>query len=197
MIRWKQAVDGFPDFGMTFGNPDFVAYAKAYGAEGQPGGERGWPGADARSGLCRRRRPSRRRAGRLFGEHPGPGRRTARPCREGRRAGMIEVVQAFDRAPIAQLDSDDAAALDRKIEAAAKAVRRPQRVAQAPSADRDPSQARRADGGQARASRSPDRARGRQAADRRADRNRPRHRRRAQRGRRAAGRWPGGKSRWD
>ena len=34
MIRWKQAVDGFPDFGMTFGNPDFVAYAKAYGAKG-------------------------------------------------------------------------------------------------------------------------------------------------------------------
>ena len=32
MIRWKQADDGFPDFGMTFGNPDFVAYAKAYGA---------------------------------------------------------------------------------------------------------------------------------------------------------------------
>ena len=24
MIRWKLAVDGFPDFGMTFGNPDFV-----------------------------------------------------------------------------------------------------------------------------------------------------------------------------
>jgi acetolactate synthase-1/2/3 large subunit len=34
MIRWKQAVDGFPDYGMTFGNPDFVAYAKAYGANG-------------------------------------------------------------------------------------------------------------------------------------------------------------------
>jgi acetolactate synthase I/II/III large subunit len=34
MIRWKQAADGFPDFGMTFGNPDFVAYAKAYGARG-------------------------------------------------------------------------------------------------------------------------------------------------------------------
>src|SRR5271165_2827967 len=29
MIRWKRAADGFPDFGMTFGNPDFVAYAKA------------------------------------------------------------------------------------------------------------------------------------------------------------------------
>jgi acetolactate synthase I/II/III large subunit len=34
MIRWKQATDGFPDFGMTFGDPDFVAYAKSYGAEG-------------------------------------------------------------------------------------------------------------------------------------------------------------------
>ncbi|SIS39553.1 acetolactate synthase-1/2/3 large subunit [Corynebacterium appendicis CIP 107643] len=34
MIRWKQAVDGFPDYGMTFGNPDFVAYARAYGATG-------------------------------------------------------------------------------------------------------------------------------------------------------------------
>jgi hypothetical protein len=31
---------------------------------------------------------------------------------------MIEVVQAFDRTSIARLDSDDAAALDRKIEAA-------------------------------------------------------------------------------
>ena len=34
MIRWKQAVDGFPDFGMTFGNPDFVAYASSYGGHG-------------------------------------------------------------------------------------------------------------------------------------------------------------------
>jgi acetolactate synthase-1/2/3 large subunit len=33
MIRWKQAVDGFADFGMTFGNPDFVRYAEAYGAK--------------------------------------------------------------------------------------------------------------------------------------------------------------------
>jgi acetolactate synthase I/II/III large subunit len=32
MIRWKQAVDGFTDFGMTFSNPDFVRYAEAYGA---------------------------------------------------------------------------------------------------------------------------------------------------------------------
>jgi acetolactate synthase-1/2/3 large subunit len=34
MIRWKQAVDRFPDFGMTFGNPDFEQYARAYGAKG-------------------------------------------------------------------------------------------------------------------------------------------------------------------
>ena len=34
MIRWKQAVDRFADFGMTFGNPDFVTYAQAYGAFG-------------------------------------------------------------------------------------------------------------------------------------------------------------------
>lgn len=34
MIRWKQSVDNFPDFGMTFNNPDFVKYAEAYGAKG-------------------------------------------------------------------------------------------------------------------------------------------------------------------
>jgi acetolactate synthase I/II/III large subunit len=34
MIRWKQAVDEFTDYGMTFNNPDFVRYAEAYGAKG-------------------------------------------------------------------------------------------------------------------------------------------------------------------
>jgi acetolactate synthase-1/2/3 large subunit len=34
MIRWKQAVDGFADSGLTFGNPDFVRYAESYGAKG-------------------------------------------------------------------------------------------------------------------------------------------------------------------
>jgi len=34
MIRWKQEIDGFADFGLRFGNPDFVAYAEAYGAKG-------------------------------------------------------------------------------------------------------------------------------------------------------------------
>ncbi|WP_280150351.1 acetolactate synthase large subunit [Piscinibacter sp. XHJ-5] len=35
MIRWKQAVDSFADFGLAFGNPDFVKYAEAYGAKGR------------------------------------------------------------------------------------------------------------------------------------------------------------------
>lgn len=34
MIRWKQANMGFEDWGLTFGNPDFVKYAEAYGAYG-------------------------------------------------------------------------------------------------------------------------------------------------------------------
>jgi len=34
MIRWKQQADGFTDWGLTFGNPDFVAYAASYGAGG-------------------------------------------------------------------------------------------------------------------------------------------------------------------
>jgi acetolactate synthase-1/2/3 large subunit len=34
MIRWKQGEMGLPDYGMQFGNPDFVRYAEAYGARG-------------------------------------------------------------------------------------------------------------------------------------------------------------------
>lgn len=34
MIRWKQAHMGFEDWGLTFGNPDFVKYAESYGAVG-------------------------------------------------------------------------------------------------------------------------------------------------------------------
>ena len=33
MIRWKQAEDKFPDWGLSFGNPDFVRYAASYGAK--------------------------------------------------------------------------------------------------------------------------------------------------------------------
>ncbi len=34
MIRWKQANMGFRDWGLTYGNPDFVKYAESYGAHG-------------------------------------------------------------------------------------------------------------------------------------------------------------------
>lgn len=34
MIRWKQANMGFEDWGLTYGNPDFVKYAESYGAAG-------------------------------------------------------------------------------------------------------------------------------------------------------------------
>lgn len=34
MIQWKQADMGFEDFGVQFGNPDFVKYAESYGATG-------------------------------------------------------------------------------------------------------------------------------------------------------------------
>ena len=34
MIKWKQAGMGFTDFGLGYGNPDFVKYANSYGATG-------------------------------------------------------------------------------------------------------------------------------------------------------------------
>ncbi|NNE85927.1 MAG: acetolactate synthase large subunit [Alphaproteobacteria bacterium] len=34
MIRWKQADAGLPDWGLEYGNPDFVQYANSYGAIG-------------------------------------------------------------------------------------------------------------------------------------------------------------------
>jgi acetolactate synthase-1/2/3 large subunit len=34
MIRWKQAVESFTDWGLTFGNPDFAKYAESYCAKG-------------------------------------------------------------------------------------------------------------------------------------------------------------------
>ena len=34
MIKWKQSHMGFTDFGLDYGNPDFVKYAESYGAVG-------------------------------------------------------------------------------------------------------------------------------------------------------------------
>ena len=41
MIKWKQAGMGLPDFGLNFGNPDFVKYAESYGANGHRVAEQG------------------------------------------------------------------------------------------------------------------------------------------------------------
>jgi acetolactate synthase-1/2/3 large subunit len=34
MIKWKQANMDFANFGLDYGNPDFVKYAESYGAKG-------------------------------------------------------------------------------------------------------------------------------------------------------------------
>jgi acetolactate synthase-1/2/3 large subunit len=34
MIKWKQADMGFDNWGLDYGNPDFVKYAESYGAHG-------------------------------------------------------------------------------------------------------------------------------------------------------------------
>jgi len=34
MVRWKQTSSGFQDWGLEFGNPDFVKYAESFGATG-------------------------------------------------------------------------------------------------------------------------------------------------------------------
>ena len=72
MIRWKQANMGFADFGLTYGNPDFVKYAESYGANGHR-----VDSAEALPDLLRAlprhaRRPPDRLPGRLFGERPDP-----------------------------------------------------------------------------------------------------------------------------
>ena len=61
MIRWKQAVDSFPDFGLTFGNPDFVKYAESYGAKGSRVESTDCFDPDARKRVQGRRRAPRRR----------------------------------------------------------------------------------------------------------------------------------------
>ena len=41
MIQWKQADMGLPNYGLEYGNPDFVKYAEAYGARGHRVGAAG------------------------------------------------------------------------------------------------------------------------------------------------------------
>lgn len=41
MIKWKQGKEGFDDFGLDFGNPDFVMQAQSYGTSGHRVGSAG------------------------------------------------------------------------------------------------------------------------------------------------------------
>ena len=72
MIRWKQANMGFKDWGLTYGNPDFVKYAESYGAHGhRVESAEGLPGLLDQC-LDTPGRPPDRLPGRLFGERPHP-----------------------------------------------------------------------------------------------------------------------------
>jgi hypothetical protein len=89
MIRWKQQADGFADWGLTFGNPDFVAYAASFGAGGsRHRGRRARGGAGG--GIQRRRRVAGRRASRLLRKHAGFRRGAEQACRglESRDLGI-------------------------------------------------------------------------------------------------------------
>jgi len=74
MIRWKQATDGFADFGMTFGNPDFVAFARAHHAGGTRVEIAEGLVPAARAGFSTGRRATGRGPHRLQREHAGPRR---------------------------------------------------------------------------------------------------------------------------
>ena len=85
MIRWKQAVDGFADFGMTFGNPDFVTLRRGLRRERPPGRSGRGSRPTLESGVPGRRRAPRGGADRLLGEHARAGRGTARQGEEPAR----------------------------------------------------------------------------------------------------------------
>ena len=116
MIRWKQAVDGFADFGMTFGNPDFVAYAEAYGAKGSRVDApkvscRHWkrplPAAECISSPCR---SIIRRTRAFSSTNCVPMQRNEAP--------ITEVGQGSDRTRIARHDSNDTRVANRRTAAA-------------------------------------------------------------------------------
>ena len=69
MIRWKQAVDEFADFGLTFGNPDFVRYAEAMARRDR--------GSRRRTSWSRRSRRRSRAAACILSSCPSTTRRTS------------------------------------------------------------------------------------------------------------------------
>ncbi len=95
MIRWKQAVDKFADYGMTFSNPDFVLYAKSYGAP-RPRGRVGQrPRADPRPGLRGGRASTSWRCRSTIPETPAACWSTSCAQGEGFRAGRVRLVAGW------------------------------------------------------------------------------------------------------
>ena len=120
MIRWKQAVDDFPDFGLTFGNPTSSNMPRAYGARGTR--------VETADDLVPMLKPPSSggvhlvgRADQLQREHSRARRRIAQQgagvCWHGVMA-MIKVIRAYDRSPLAELPADGADALEAELSAA-------------------------------------------------------------------------------
>jgi len=93
MIRWKQANMDFTDFGLTFGNPDFVPYAQSYGAKG--------PRITSSDELL-----------------PLLKRCQAEPGGTG-NAGTLEVTAPFDGCVIGSVETADAATVEKALATAA------------------------------------------------------------------------------
>ncbi len=79
MIRWKQAEMGLPDHAMTFGNPDFVKLAEAFGAHGHRAASAAEVGSLLQKLPRRERCTCHRRPDRLRSQPPRARRRAARP----------------------------------------------------------------------------------------------------------------------
>ena len=96
MIRWKQAVDGFADWGLTFGDPDFVKYAEAYGAKGSRVETADGLVPALGSGVRDGRSASGGRAGGLLRKQASLGRRAARfGLRQGSVSASVRKRSSF------------------------------------------------------------------------------------------------------
>ena len=104
LISWKMDLELGHDVDTTFGNPDFVAYAESFGADGYriAGGRRAPP--HPAGGAGRRHRLGHRLSGRLLGQpraHPLPrrARRIAVLSRGSTREEAIGVLLVLEQNP--------------------------------------------------------------------------------------------------
>ena len=96
MIRWKQANMGFKDWGLTFGNPDFVKYAEAYGANGHRVDSADDLPRAAQAHARHARRPPDRLPGRLCRQRPDPEQRDQGVEREAMIGATDAILRRFE-----------------------------------------------------------------------------------------------------